>query len=81
MDGTQAEPRRLMPTENGDLYVEFIVQGTFVKVTAIDPRSGDEASVMGPSGASRAALSAAAIRKLRYVQQKKHGGARPPPSS
>ena len=70
-----------MPPENGEIYVEFIVQGGAVKVTAIDPRTGDEASVMGPSGASRAALSDAAVRKLRYVQQKKTGGARPPPSA
>jgi len=70
-----------MPNDSGDLYVEFVVQGNFVKVTAIDPRTGDEVSVMGPSGASRAALSAAAIRKLKYVQRKKNGGARPPPSA
>jgi len=70
-----------MPPENGEIYVEFVVQGAFVKVTAIDPKTGDEASVMGPSGASRAALSDAAVRKLRYVQQKKTGGARPPPST
>ncbi|MEJ0025813.1 MAG: hypothetical protein WDN01_07285 [Rhizomicrobium sp.] len=69
-----------MPPENGDVYVEFVVQGAFVKVTAIDSRTGVEASVMGPAGASRAALSDAAMRKLRYVQQKKNGGARPPPS-
>ena len=70
-----------MPPERGEIYVEFIVQGAVVKATAIDPRTGDEASVMGPSGGSRAALSDAAIRKLRYVQQKKNSGARPPPSA
>ncbi len=70
-----------MSPAGGEIYVEFVVQGAFVKVTAIDPKTGDEASVMGPSGASRAALSDAAVRKLRYVQRKKNGGARPPPSA
>ncbi len=70
-----------MPPERGEIYVEFVVQGSVVKVTAIDPATGTEASIMGPSGAPRAALTEAAMRKLRYVQQKKNGGARPPPSA
>ncbi len=54
----------------GEVYVEFVVQGRVVKVTAIDPQSGTEASVLGPAGASRASLSDAAVRKLRYVLAK-----------
>ena len=57
-----------------EVYVEFLVQGGFVKATAIDPASGTEASVMGPAGAPREALSAAAIRKLQYVLARKTGG-------
>ena len=59
----------------GEIFVEFVVQGNVVKVTAIDPASGTEVSIMGPAGAPRAALSDAAIRKLRYMVQKKSGGA------
>jgi hypothetical protein len=62
-----------MPPDDGDIYVEFVVQGGVVKVTAIDSKTGMEASVLGPSGASRTALGNAAMRKLRYVQQKKNG--------
>ena len=51
----------------GDIYVEFVVQGGFVKVTAIDSKSGTEASVMGPAGAARGALADAAVRKLAYM--------------
>ncbi len=58
----------------GEIYVEFVVQGSVVRVTAIDPKTGTEAVVMGPSGAPRAALSDAAVRKLRYVLNKKNGG-------
>jgi hypothetical protein len=62
-------------TGGGEVYVEFVVQGGFMKATAIDPNTGTEASVMGPSGAARAALADAAVRKLRYVLAKKSGGA------
>jgi hypothetical protein len=55
----------------GEIYLEFVVQGNAVRVTAIDKASGTEAVVMGPAGAARAALEAAALRKLRYVMQKK----------
>jgi len=58
-----------------EVYVEFLLQGGFVKATAIDPATGVEASVMGPASAPRAPLSAAAIRKLQYVLAKKSGGA------
>ncbi len=54
-----------------EIFVEFIVQGGFVKVTAIDPITGTEASVMGPSHSPREPLSDAALRKLRYVLTRK----------
>jgi hypothetical protein len=58
----------------GEILIEFVMQGSVVKVTAIDPASGTEAVIMGPAGAPRAALSDAAVRKLRYLIQKKSGG-------
>ncbi len=61
-------------SDDGKIFIEFLVQGSVVKVTAIHPLSGTEASIMGPSGAPRATLSDAAVRKLRYVLQKKNGG-------
>jgi len=59
-----------MPPRGTEIYVEFVVQGAFVKATAIDSQTGTEASIIGPAGASRADLSAAAIRKLQYVLRK-----------
>jgi hypothetical protein len=53
-----------------EIYVEFVVMGNTVKVTAIDSESGLEASVVGPAGAPRAALAEAARRKLEYVAKK-----------
>jgi hypothetical protein len=60
-------------TANGEVFVEFIVQGAVVKATAIDSKTGTEASIVGPSNAPRAALQAAAVRKLEYVLKKQGG--------
>jgi hypothetical protein len=62
-----------MPPRGAEVYIEFIVQGAFVKATAIDSKTGTEASIMGPAGAARADLSAAALRKLEYVLKKQNG--------
>ena len=56
-----------------EIYVEFIVQGAYVKATAIDGTTGEEASIVGPATAPRESLAAAARRKLDYVQKKKGG--------
>lgn len=61
------------PTGTGEIFVEFIVQGAVVKATAIDSKTGTEASIVGPASASRDALQAAAVRKLDYVLKKKNG--------
>ncbi len=55
----------------GEIYIEFVIQGNFVKATAIDGASGVEASVVGPASAPQAALAYAARRKLEYVLKKK----------
>jgi hypothetical protein len=60
-----------MPPRGSDVYVEFVVQGAFVKVTAIHAATGTEASIVGPAGAARADLSAAAVRKLEYILNKR----------
>jgi len=54
-----------------DIFIEFVVQGAFVKVTAIDPVSGLEASIVGPSSAPQSILAEQARRKLEYVAKKK----------
>jgi hypothetical protein len=62
-----------MPPGGTEVYVEFVVQGAFVKATAIDSKTGTEASVIGPATAARADMSAAAVRKLEYVLKKRKG--------
>jgi hypothetical protein len=55
----------------GDILVEFVVQGSFVKVTAIHSGSGTEVCIVGSASAPRAALQAAAARKLAFVMSRK----------
>ena len=54
-----------------EIYVEFVVQGNFIKATAIDAVTATEASIVGPANAPRETLAEAAARKLKYVMAKK----------
>jgi hypothetical protein len=51
--------------------VEFQAIGGSVKVSAIDPVSLLEVSIVGPTSASEAELSRLAVRKLEYMLRKK----------
>jgi len=50
--------------------VEYYAVGKSVKVTAIDPASLREVSIIGSSRASRKHLAKLAIRKLHYMMDK-----------
>ena len=56
----------MRPDEHG-VIVEMIVIGRYVKVTAVDTRSGTEATIVGDPRRGERALREAAVRKLRYV--------------
>jgi hypothetical protein len=58
------------PVDNGYL-IEFRQIGSSVKVSAIDPVSHTEVSIIGPSSASEAELVAGAVAKLNYVLARK----------
>ena len=55
----------------GEIFIEFVIQGNFVKATAIDPETGQEASIIGPASAPRALLVDNARKKLEYVKSKR----------
>jgi hypothetical protein len=57
-------------TSKNEFLIEFVVQGSVVKTTAIDSVTGTEASIVGPANAGREALMQAARRKLEYVLKK-----------
>jgi ribosomal protein S6 len=54
--------------------VEFAQHGRSIKVTAFDPQTLTEASVVGAQGATKQQLAELAIRKLRYVIEKNKQG-------
>lgn len=60
------------PSGRSEILLEIVVRGAFAKATAIDPATGLEASVVGPAGASPAALGDAARPKLEYLIGKRN---------
>lgn len=63
------------PVSEREVYFEFFAVGGSVKVNAIDPASGVEASIVGPSNAAQADLQRLALAKLKRMVQKKAGEA------
>ncbi len=55
-----------MPPDRHTL-LEFIPQGTSVRVNAVDSATGVEVSIQGPASAGPAALERVAVAKLAYV--------------
>lgn len=51
--------------------IEFIPQGAYVKVCAVDPVSAEEVSIVGDATAGSTTLAKAAVKKLEYVIEKK----------
>ena len=56
-----------------EVLIEFTHIGNTVKVTAIDPITYVEASIVGPVGVGEETLRRNAIRKLVYVLNKQAG--------
>ncbi len=59
------------PGQNRSYLVEFHSIGNAVKVSAIDPATMVEVSIVGPTTASEMELSRLAVRKLEYVLRKR----------
>ncbi|MBP2298028.1 DUF6898 family protein [Azospirillum picis] len=62
-------------TGGGDeVLFEFHRVGSYLKVVAIDAKTGVEVSVAGPATGSMELLKRTAINKLRFVQSKSGPG-------
>jgi hypothetical protein len=59
-----------MPDEEGYI-IEFHRVGNAVKVSAFDPVTLTEVSIVGPSGAGDTELTRLAVRKLEYMLAKR----------
>jgi hypothetical protein len=53
--------------ESRDVIFEYVIQGAYMRVAAIDVATGFEAVTMGPANAARSDLEALALRKLDYL--------------
>ena len=51
--------------------IEFVPLGGFVKVSAVDPVTKTEVSIVGDPAAGEAALERVAVKKLEYVLSKR----------
>jgi hypothetical protein len=59
---------------NDGVIFEFVSVGAYVKVSAIDPVTGIEASIVGDPLSGETILRRTALRKLQFVLDKKKGG-------
>ncbi|MEO1067484.1 MAG: serine hydroxymethyltransferase [Pseudomonadota bacterium] len=60
-----------------EIYLEFIKVGHQVKVTAIDPPTGEEVSIIAPATASQNDMSKVAVDKLKRRLRMRDAGMTP----
>jgi hypothetical protein len=65
--------RSTIAPEIGEVLFEFVTNGNYVKVTAVETTTNTEIVMVGDRRARKATLQNAAIQKLRYVMRKKAG--------
>ncbi len=53
-----------------EVLFEYVRQGAYVKVTALEPETGIEASVVVPTSLSQEQMNLQALKKLNYVLRK-----------
>ncbi len=53
-----------------EILFEYVRNGAYVKVTAIEPETRTEASVVVPAGLPQEQMQIQALNKLRYVLKK-----------
>ena len=53
------------------VIVEFVKVGAYVKVSAIDPTTKVEVSIVGDPSMSQATLERTVVQKLKYVLNKR----------
>jgi uncharacterized protein DUF6898 len=73
--GDEAEAEYHSPMSETDNYIiEFTQVGGSVKVTAVDPRTMTEVSIVGSPQHSQEFLTRQAVKKLEYVLSKQEKG-------
>lgn len=59
--------------KRGEAIIEFQTIGSTVKVSAVDPATLVEVSIMAPVKASQREMTTAVLNKLRYVLARRKG--------
>ena len=73
--GDEAEAEYHSPMSETDNYIiEFTLVGGSVKVTAVDPKTMTEVSIVGSPQYSQEFLTRQAVKKLEYVLSKREKG-------
>ena len=54
-----------------EVYFEYVVQGAYVKVCAIEPETQTEAVVVVPRGLTEQQMQYQALQKLSYILKKR----------
>ena len=62
------KPKRMTAPTPGQYLLEFAIMGRYMKATAIDPRTGEEASITADPRTPRGQLGQMAVRKLQRQQ-------------
>ena len=60
-----------MASPDKTVIIEFVKVGAYIKVSAIDPTTRVEVSIVGDPSVSQAALERTAVQKLKYVLNKR----------
>lgn len=58
-------------SKSSEVLFEYIPMGAYVKVCAIDAKTGTEVSIVGDARASQNELQRTALKKLEFVMSKK----------
>jgi hypothetical protein len=58
-----------------EIYLEFHQVGDYVKVSAIDAKTNTETSIVGSPRSTQGHLSQIAVRKLKYILEKRRRAA------
>jgi hypothetical protein len=70
-DRAEAEYHSLM-SDTDNYIIEFAQIGASVKVTAVDPKTLTEVSIVGGAQYSQEYLTRQVVKKLEYVLAKRH---------
>ena len=73
LDGLARNEGEMSKIDDDRIIIEFISVGAYVKVSAVDPVTGTEVSIVGNPMSGEETLKRTAVRKLHYVMEKQQG--------